>query len=114
MIDASQYGDLKLGPIGNSVIFENETVRVWIVDLEPDAKQAMHLHQLPYLVIPLTDGKNVMRFLSGRVVNTDEKPGMALWREAGEPHELLNTSTWRYRNLLVEFKHAVDPSQPQP
>lgn len=111
MIESTPYGDLDLGPIGNAVIFENDTVRVWIVDLEPGSKQAMHLHRLPYLVVPLTDGKNVMRFLSGRVVNTDEKPGMALWREAGEPHELLNMSDWRYKNILIEFKQAA-PAKP--
>lgn len=114
MTDTNPYGDLKLGPIGDAVVFENETVRVWIVDLEPGTRQAMHKHDLPYLVIPLTDGQNVMRFLSGRVVNTDEKPGMALWREAGEPHELTNTSSWRYRNILVELKHAVGPATPHP
>ena len=58
--DTGQGGELQLGPIGNAVIFENDTVRVWIVDLELGTKQAMHKHDLPYLVIPLTDGKNVM------------------------------------------------------
>ena len=114
MTDATQHGELKLGPIGDKVVFENDTVRVWIVDLEPGAKQAMHQHLLPYLVIPLTDGENVMRFLSGRIVETHEKPGMALWREAGEPHELSNTSGWRYRNILVELKHALGSAQPHP
>lgn len=107
MTDAVQKGELVLGPIGNEIVFENETVRVWIVDLEPGARQAMHRHLLPYLVIPLTDGQNLMRWLSGREVKTDEKPGMALWREAGEPHELLNTSSWRYKNILVELKQPV-------
>src|SRR5215475_6013366 len=112
MTDTTQHGGLKLGPIGDKVVFENETVRVWIVDLEPGSKQAMHKHDLPYLVIPLTDGENVMRFLSGREVHTHEKPGMALWREAGEPHELTNTSSWHYKNILVELKAPVGSAQP--
>lgn len=112
MTNTNEYAGLQLGPIGNEVVFENDTVRVWIVDLEPGSKQAMHKHDLPYLVIPLTDGRNVMHFLSGRVVNTDEKPGMALWREAGEPHELTNTSSWRYKNILVELKAPVGATQP--
>lgn len=113
MTASPPQGELKLGPIGDRVVFENDTVRVWIVDLKPGGKQAMHQHLLPYLVIPLTEGKNVMRFLSGRVVETTESPGMALWREPGEPHELENISSWRYRNILVELKHAAG-SQPQP
>jgi beta-alanine degradation protein BauB len=27
-----------------------------------------------------------------------------IWREAGIPHELLNCSTWQYRNVLIEIK----------
>lgn len=104
MSNDENAGQLKLGPIGNAIVFENETVCVWTVDLEPGASQDMHQHLLPYLVIPLTEGKNRMTFLSGRIVETNEQPGMALWREPGEPHELLNTSTWRYRNMLVELK----------
>jgi beta-alanine degradation protein BauB len=113
MTKDSEPGELTLGPIGNEIIFENEIVRVWTVDLAPGAQQAMHQHLLPYLVIPLTEGKNRMRFLSGRVVETDERPGTALWREPGEPHELLNTSTWRYRNILVELKRPAAPVNAQ-
>lgn len=107
MSNAPKSGELELGPIGNEVIFENDTVRVWLVDLEAGSRQAWHQHHLPYLVVPLTDGRNVMNYLSGKVVHTDEKPGMALWREAGEPHELLNTSSWRYRNVLIELKQPA-------
>lgn len=105
--NAGGQGELKLGPVGTEIVFENDTVRVWLVDLKPGDIQALHKHELPYLVIPLTDGENKMRYLSGRVVETHEKPGMALWREIGEPHDLVNTSSWRYKNILVEFKAAV-------
>jgi quercetin dioxygenase-like cupin family protein len=99
-----------LGPIGTEVIFENETVRVWLVDLAEGESQALHRHDLHYLVVPLTEGRNEMRFLSGRVVHTNETPGMALWREPGEPHSLINTTGARYRNVLVEFKAVVTPA----
>jgi quercetin dioxygenase-like cupin family protein len=101
-----------LGPVGDRVLLENASVRVWIVDLPPGGVQAWHRHDLPYIVIPLTDGRNQMTFRSGRVVQTEEKPGMALWREPGEPHELLNTSDWRYQNILVEIKSSTaDPTE---
>ena len=103
-----------LGPIGDRVVYENNHVRVWIVELAPGQSQPWHKHDLSYLVLPLTEGNNEMHFLDGRIIKTDEKPGMALWREAGLPHELHNVSDWYYRNMLVEIKEtaksAIDPA----
>ncbi|QCI67598.1 cupin [Phreatobacter stygius] len=98
--------DETLGQIGDEIIFENEFVRVWGLRLEPGERQSWHVHQLPYLVIPLTDGRNEMHWKDGRVVNTAEVPGQALWRMPGAAHELVNTSDWTYRNILVEVKTA--------
>ena len=49
----------KLGPIGDKILFENEHVRVWSVTLDPGRRQPWHQHLLPYLIVPLTEGKNV-------------------------------------------------------
>lgn len=95
------------GPVGTRVVFENDTVRVWEVDLAEGEEQALHRHEHSYLVIPLTEGRNEMRYPSGRLVHTNETPGMALWREPGEPHSLRNTTGARYRNMLVELKAPV-------
>jgi quercetin dioxygenase-like cupin family protein len=97
-------GEQRLGPIGDRILLENDFVRVWSVKLDPGQRQPRHQHLLPYLIIPLTDGKNIMTFDDGRVRNTDEKAGEVLWREPGIPHELLNASDWQYRNVLVELK----------
>lgn len=97
----------KLGAIGDDVIFENDTIRVWKLTLEPGEIQAWHKHDLPYLVVPLTDGDNLMRFADGRVRPTAEKSGDALWREPGMPHELENTGAATYANVLIEFKQLV-------
>lgn len=93
-----------LGPIGDEVIFENELVRVWRLTLMPGEVQSWHQHDLSYLVVPLTEGNNVMRFADGREKPTQEQPGDALWREPGIPHELANTGTAPYSNILVEIK----------
>jgi len=99
--------DTVLGPIGDEIVFENDTIRVWKLQLAPGGIQPWHQHVLPYLVVPLTPGDNVMRFSDGRVRPTKETPGDALWREAGIPHELENVSDHAYSNILIEFKHVV-------
>ncbi|WP_311273433.1 MULTISPECIES: hypothetical protein [unclassified Rhizobium] len=94
----------KLGAVGAQIILENDSVRVWTLVLAPGDVQSWHQHQLPYLVVPLTKGENVMRFASGRTRTTVETVGEAMWREPGEPHELENTSDWTYSNILIELK----------
>jgi quercetin dioxygenase-like cupin family protein len=94
----------ELGPIGDKILFENEHVRVWSVKLDPGERQPWHQHHLPYLVVPITKGRNIMYFEDGRERETHENPGEALWREPGIPHELLNISDWQYQNVLIEIK----------
>jgi len=100
-----------LGPIGDKILFENEFVRVWSVTLDPGQRQPWHQHLLPYLIVPLTEGKNEMTFDDGRVRQTHEKPGEVIWREPGIAHELLNCSDWQYRNVLVEIKTSAPGEQ---
>lgn len=103
-----------IGTIGDRIVLENEHVRVWLVELGPGQIQSRHVHELPYLIVPLTDGKNIMRFDDGREVATNEKPGACLWRMPGVPHELENVSSWQYRNVLVELKTPAAVTPPAP
>jgi beta-alanine degradation protein BauB len=96
--------DTTLGQIGDEVIFENDAVRVWKLQLAPGGIQPWHQHHLPYLVVPLTPGDNEMRFADGRVRATKETPGEAMWREPGIPHELENKGGSAYENILIELK----------
>ncbi len=100
----------QLGPIGDAILFENDVVRVWGLSLDPGGRQAWHRHDLPYLIVPLTDGTNEMRFADGRSRDTVETAGQVMWRESGIPHELHNRGASQYRNVLIEFKTA--PSLP--
>ena len=78
--------DKALGPIGIRVLFENDAVRVWAVEVEPGDKQPMHRHFLPYVIVPLTgvpDGKfnpRALEMLARSYVELklfDQKPEMA-------------------------------------
>lgn len=96
--------DTSLGPIGKEILFENDHVRIWGLSLEPGEIQLWHRHDLPYIIVPLTAGDNIMRFSDGRQRPTQESVGGVLWREPGIPHELENCSQWTYRNVLIELK----------
>src|SRR5215475_7536967 len=99
--------DVKLGPIGNRVIFENEHVRVWELAVEPGKSKGLHRHDLPYVIVPLTEGKIEIESIDGKVYRPQEKVGEAIWRDAGEIHDLRNVGDATYRNVLVEIKRMA-------
>ena len=94
----------QLGPIGDKIIFENEFVRVWELAVEPGASKGLHRHDLPYVIVPLTEGKIEIESIDGRSYRPNEKVGEAIWRDAGEIHDLKNLGEAVYRNVLVEIK----------
>ena len=104
MLQQKPDQDLALGPIGNRVIFENDLVRVWELAVEPGKSKGLHRHDLPYVIVPLTEGRIEIESIDGRVYRPQEKVGEAIWREAGEVHDLRNLGNATYRNVLVEIK----------
>ena len=94
----------KYGPVGTSVVYENDLVRVWEVLLEPGEKQEMHQHFLPYVVVAIEPGNNRITSLDGETRDTVEVPGHVVYQDPGQIHELHNVGTTRYRNRLVEIK----------
>ena len=51
MADKTSKSGKPLGPIGTKVLFENEHIRVWSVELPPKGHQPLHEHEHPYLAI---------------------------------------------------------------
>jgi hypothetical protein len=96
------------GPIGTKVLFENEHVRVWSVEPPPKGYQPLHEHEHPYVVVPISEGKAVMRWEDGREREIVDVPGRVVYREAsGGPHELFNLEDkTNMHSVLVEIKAA--------
>jgi uncharacterized RmlC-like cupin family protein len=94
-----------LGPIGTKVLFENDHIRVWSVELEPKGCQPLHEHHHPYLIVPASEGKALMRWEDGREREIVDVPGKVTYREAGGgPHELFNLQDSKFHSVLVEIK----------
>jgi quercetin dioxygenase-like cupin family protein len=53
---AKDISTLELGAIGDRVMYENELVRVWDFVVDPGKSKGWHRHDLPYVIIPMTDG----------------------------------------------------------
>ena len=88
---AEDISKLTLGPIGDRVMYENELVRVWDFVVEPGKSKGWHRHELPYVIIPMTDGDiELESALTGEIERPKGKIGEPIWRDAGEVHDLRN------------------------
>ncbi len=96
---------LTLGPIGDRVMYENDLVRVWDFVVEPGKNKGWHRHELPYVIIPMTEGQiELESALNGEIVRPKSTVGEPIWRDAGEVHDLHNVGQTSYRNILIEIK----------
>ena len=104
MAELSKSGT-PLGPIGTKVLFENEHIRVWSVELPGKGHHPMHEHDHPYLIVPVSEGKALMRWEDGREREIVDVLGNVVYREAsGGPHELFNLEDTKFHSILVEIK----------
>jgi hypothetical protein len=96
---------IKLGEIGQRIVFENEHVRIWEINLNPGETIDFHLHYHPYVVISLGGGKNEIETIFGDKIATDEPLGATVFMNEMRPvHKLTNRDNVRYLSRLIELK----------
>jgi beta-alanine degradation protein BauB len=93
------------GPVGTRVIFENERVRVWEIELQPGETLPMHVHDLDYVVVGLSESPTMVEWEDGRrEENRGHEVGHVVWRSRPHAHALTNIGTETYRNRVIELK----------
>jgi predicted metal-dependent enzyme (double-stranded beta helix superfamily) len=100
-----------LGDVATRVLFENDRVRVWEMDLAPGESSAVHEHTLDYLLIQLEGDRIAGVFEADThgafppgTVEGDVSPGNVIYIEKGGIETAKNTGMQRYREILVELK----------
>jgi len=98
--------DRPLGNVANKLLFENELVRVWEMDLAPGERSDRHRHDLPYLLCVL-EGSRVDAEVegSGRV-ELPVQPGSVFFVPPGATETAINPTRGRFREILIELKRA--------
>jgi hypothetical protein len=99
-----------LGSIGTKLVFENDRVRVWDLDLEPGAKSDVHKHDLDYLIVQI-DGDRIAAAPepdSGSIytqyIEVAAQPGKVSYITRGGIETAVNVGTRRYREIVIELK----------
>jgi quercetin dioxygenase-like cupin family protein len=96
-----------LGNVANKLLFENELVRVWEMDLAPGESSDRHRHDLPYLLCVL-EGSRVDAEVEGAGrVELPVHPGSVFFVPPGATETAINASGERFREILIELKQPA-------
>ena len=94
----------KPGDVATELLFENERVKVWHMDLAPGESSAFHEHTLPY-VLCIVEGDTVdADFPNGKSMRIPVRPGQVFFVEPGSRETAVNRSDTRFREFLIELK----------
>ena len=95
-----------LGNVANKLLFENELVRVWEMNLAPGERSDRHRHELPYLLCVLA-GSRVDAEVEGRGrVEIPVQPGSVFFVPPGATDTAITASGDHFREILIELKKA--------
>jgi quercetin dioxygenase-like cupin family protein len=93
-----------LGDVATELLFENERVKVWQMELAPGESSDFHEHRLPYLIC-VVEGETVdADFPNGKSISIPVKPGQVFFVEPGSKETAVNRSGKRFREFLIELK----------
>jgi quercetin dioxygenase-like cupin family protein len=97
-------GKKPLGDIATDVLFENERVKVWNLNVEPWESSAWHHHRRDYVTVVVEGGGLTVEYEDGTTEAGSSKVGD--WRYHGEHrvHRVHNRTAARYKNVLIEIK----------
>jgi mannose-6-phosphate isomerase-like protein (cupin superfamily) len=89
--------------VGTNLIYQDERVRVWTLDLAPSEQTLVHQHPCDYVYVVLEAGQTLTIDADSTVHPGDDKVGDAVYHEAGPAHLLKNVGTTHYSNVIVEL-----------
>ena len=104
--------DRPLGDVANKLLFENELVRVWEMNLAPGERSDRHRHDLPSLLCVL-EGSRVDADVEGHGrVELPVQPGSVFFVPPGATETAINASREHFREILIELKQTGSAAVP--
>lgn len=89
--------------VGTRLVYMDERVRIWTLDLEPGEETTVHQHPCDYVYVVLAGGRTETVNIDGTVQPADDSAGDAVFHRAGQPHLLRNVGNTPYANVIVEL-----------
>ena len=99
-----------LGNVGTRLLFDNERVRIWEMDLAPGARSDVHRHDVDYILVQL-EGDRIAampepdtRGAFKDYLEADVVPGKVIYIKRGGIETAINVGQRRYHEILIELK----------
>jgi quercetin dioxygenase-like cupin family protein len=86
-----------------TVQVDNERVKVTEWSFTPGAETGDHRHEYDYVVVPLTQGKLLVRDKAGERL-AEMAVGGSYARQAGVEHNVINANPYPFRFVEIEIK----------
>ncbi|MDW3206500.1 MAG: cupin domain-containing protein [Alphaproteobacteria bacterium] len=89
-----------------TVQVDDDAVRVTEWHFPPGAETGRHVHEMDYVVVPMTTGALTIELPDGSVVTSDLTAGRSYARKAGVDHNVVNANAAPFTFVEVEIKRA--------
>ena len=86
----------ELGDVGTAVLFENERIKVWEMDLQPGEESDLHRHDRDYILV-IIEGDRIAGVPpegveSKHYIEASVEPGKVYYQRSGEPRRLVTSA----------------------
>jgi hypothetical protein len=95
--------------VGTELLFDNELVRVWSMELAPDEASPFHRHTHNYVYVYVTPSTLTSIVPGASSTTTDFEDGYVRFVNVSSvrPHRIVNSGTRRHRQIIVELKQPA-------
>jgi len=105
--------DRPLGDVANKLLFENDVVRVWEMNLAPGERSDRHRHDHPYLLCVLAGSRLDAEIDGIGHVEIPVQSGSVFFVPPGATETAINASGDHFREILIELKGVSSSAELQ-
>lgn len=87
----------------STVLIDNDKLRVTELRFSPHAATGFHKHELDYMVIPMNDGKLLLKASNGDNY-AELTAGQPYFNKAGVEHDVINDNAFEFILIETELK----------
>lgn len=88
-----------------TVQVDDDAVRVTEWHFPPGSETGRHVHEMDYVVVPMTTGPLTIELPDGSIVTSNLTAGQSYARKAGVDHNVVNANDTSFTFVEVEIKH---------
>ena len=100
----------QLGDIADTILFENDRVRIWEIRMPPGESGPVHKHDLDHILIQISGDRMAVqpeadtKGMYGEYLEADVIPGNYFYIEKGGIETAVNIGKETYHEIIVELK----------